>query len=77
MAKSDYLPTIQASEYLNVSPRTLEKYRVTGGGPAFHKFGRRVLYFLKDLDSWAAARRRNSTSDMGQVPDQPSLDHQR
>lgn len=67
MAKSDYLPTIHASEYLNVSPRTLEKYRVVGGGPAFHKFGRRVLYSLTDLDSWAAARRRNSTSDSGQA----------
>lgn len=67
MAKSDYLPTIHASEYLNISPRTLEKYRVVGGGPAFHKFGRRVLYCLKDLEDWAGSRRRRSTSDPGQA----------
>lgn len=61
----DYIPTTQAGKYLNISPRTLEKYRVVGGGPAFHKFGSRVLYSIKDLDIWAADRRRRSTSDTG------------
>jgi hypothetical protein len=67
MAHSGYLPTISAAEYLNISPRTLEKFRVVGGGPAFHKFGRRCLYHLSDLEAWAANRRRRSTSDPGQA----------
>ena len=47
----------------NLSPRTLEKWRVTGEGPAFRKFGRKVVYSEKDLETWAEAQRRNSTSD--------------
>ena len=57
--------TREASEYLGLSHRTLEKFRVAGGGPPFHKFGRRVLYSREDLDGWAASRRRRSTSDPG------------
>jgi hypothetical protein len=67
MTHTDFFHTIKAAEYLGISPRTLEKFRVIGGGPTFHKFGSRVLYCLGDLDSWAAARRRNSTSDSGQA----------
>jgi hypothetical protein len=55
----------EASKYLGISTNTLSKLRVFGGGPAFHKFGRRVVYDPKDLDSWAAQRRRVSTSDLG------------
>ena len=33
----------EAAEYLRLSPRTLEKQRVIGGGPKFRKFGRRVM----------------------------------
>ena len=50
----EYLSNAQAAELLNLSPRTLEKHRVNGGGPAFRKFGRRVLYSRADLDAWAA-----------------------
>ena len=39
-----YFHTREAAALLSLSPRTLEKLRVTGGGPAFHKFGRRVAY---------------------------------
>lgn len=65
MARPTYLPTTDAAQYLGLSPRTLEKYRVTGGGPLFHKFGRRVLYSEEDLATWAESKRRRSTSDLG------------
>jgi hypothetical protein len=55
-----YLTNDEAADYLRLSPRTLEKQRVIGGGPKFRKFGRRVMYAVADLDAWAdrAASRR-------------------
>ena len=58
-----YLGTREAAAFLGLSPRTLDRYRVTGEGPAFHKFGSRILYAQADLEEWAAARRMTSTSD--------------
>ncbi len=60
-----YLSTREAAAWLGLSPRTLDRYRVSGEGPAFHRFGSRVRYLAADLDDWAAARRRLSTSDDG------------
>ena len=60
-----YLSTRQAAALLGLSPRTLERYRVTGDGPAFSKLGRRVCYARADIDGWASGRRRRSTSDDG------------
>jgi hypothetical protein len=62
-----FVPTAQAAGYLGLSPRTLEKLRVRGGGPTYAKFGRRVVYAVEDLDHWAAERRRDSTS----APERP------
>ena len=58
-----HLTQNQAAEHLNLSPRTLEKYRVIGGGPKFRKLGTRVRYTLSDLNEWSAARTCESTSD--------------
>ena len=58
-----YLTNDEAAEYLRLSPRTLEKQRVIGGGPKFRKFGRRVMYAVADLDSWADERSFEATSD--------------
>ena len=60
-----YLNTHQAAEYLGLSPRTLDRYRVKGSGPIYHRFGGRVRYVAEDLDDWATNRRRTSTSDDG------------
>ncbi len=60
-----YLSTREAADWLGLSTRTLDRYRVSGAGPAFHRFGSRVRYLLADLEAWAAARRRTSTSDDG------------
>jgi len=36
---------------------------VIGGGPKFRKFGRRVMYAVADLDTWADERSFEATSD--------------
>ena len=60
-----YLNTHQAAKFLGLSPRTLDRYRVKGSGPVYLKFGGRVRYVTEDLEAWAEARRRTSTSDDG------------
>lgn len=60
---SPYRDTKAAAEYLHISPSWLEALRVRGGGPAYLKLGpKRVVYRLEDLDAWATAQRRLSTS---------------
>jgi len=51
-----YLDNRQAAHYLKLSPRTLERLRLTGKGPRFRKFGRRVIYAIEDLEVWANDR---------------------
>ena len=65
MQETNYLSTRQAAEWLGLSTRTLDRYRVSGDGPVFHRFGGRVRYLRADLDAWASTRRRASTSDDG------------
>lgn len=60
-----YLDTRAAAAHLGLSPRTLDRYRVSGEGPASYKLGTRVRYRLADLEAWAESRRRRSTSDDG------------
>ena len=63
VANPEFLTTDEAAAFLRLSPRTLEKQRVIGGGPKFRKFGRRVMYAVSDLDAWADARSYAATSD--------------
>lgn len=37
-----YLSTREATDWLDLSLRTLNRYRVSGEGPVFHRFGGRV-----------------------------------
>ena len=61
---SPFMDTVEAAGFLKISPRTLEKQRVTGGGPRFRKFGSRVLYALSDLQAWADQRSFANTSEV-------------
>lgn len=63
-----FVRTHDAAAFLGLSGRTLEKHRCTGTGPLFRKLGGRVVYAIEDLEAWAAARTRNSTSDPGPQP---------
>jgi Helix-turn-helix domain len=60
-----FLDQRQTASLLNLSERTLERFRLEGTGPAYCKFGRRVMYACADVLSWADARRRTSTSESG------------
>ncbi len=59
------LPEGPAATLIGVSPRTLQKWRVEGGGPVFIKIGRSVRYAVEDLEAFLMHRRRRSTSDRG------------
>ncbi|HLO75023.1 MAG TPA: helix-turn-helix domain-containing protein [Magnetospirillum sp.] len=61
------LRTPEAAAYLGLSKSTLEKYRLTGYGPKYCKLGKIVCYQLEDLDAWADARTRFSTSEKARV----------
>ncbi len=53
-----FLPEREAAAVVGLSHRTPTRYRATGGGPAFHKFGSKVLYARFDLEAWIEARLR-------------------
>lgn len=60
------LKTRKAANHLDLSPRTLESWRLKGGGPPFIALSpKAVRYHPDDLESWIATRRRKSTSDTG------------
>lgn len=63
-----------AGAYLGLSTSTLAKLRCTGGGPAFTKLGRVVVYDREDLDAWVAEQgKRRSTSDVPSEPQESQL----
>jgi len=54
----------EAADLLGFSPRTLQGWRVNGGGPRFVKISKRcVRYRRQDLTEWVEERMRRSTSD--------------
>ena len=55
--------TPEAAAILGLSASTLEKLRLRGNGPKYAKLGRVCAYSPQDLEAWAAARSRNSTSE--------------
>lgn len=59
----DFLSTDDVARHLGLSPRTLERFRLEGRGPAYHKFGRVVRYSRSALAEWAAGQLRHSTSE--------------
>lgn len=63
--QAHFLNTPDAALFIGLSARTLEKHRIYGTGPVYHKIGGRVLYSLNDLKAWCALGRRESTSDRG------------
>jgi predicted DNA-binding transcriptional regulator AlpA len=57
-----HIKEAEAADWLGLSVRTLQKHRVTGTGPRFHKFGGAVRYRFSDLEQWCDSCRRDSTS---------------
>ena len=52
-----FLTSVEAGEVLGLSGHTLNRYRHTGRGPAYYKFGNRVRYRLQDIKAWASMQR--------------------
>lgn len=67
-----FLNTVDAAKFLCLSPRTLERMRIEGGGPKFCKAGpgkrSRVLYRYQDLIDWLTPRSFDNTSQYGNAP---------
>ena len=56
----------EAAQHLGLAVSTMNKMRLNGLGPRFIRLTRRrVAYDLYDLETWAAERKRSSTSDRG------------
>lgn len=59
----DNLTTEQAARRIGVSPRTLEKWRMIGQGPAFLPAGKhRVVYPVRWIVEWEEALKATSTA---------------
>ncbi|MGU3387854.1 helix-turn-helix transcriptional regulator [Methylobacterium sp. D53M] len=56
-ASTDGMDVHAASRFLGVSKSSLDKWRLDGSGPPFHKIGSRVRYLEPDLDAWRNRRR--------------------
>jgi predicted DNA-binding transcriptional regulator AlpA len=53
----------EAAEYLRCGVSTLNKLRVSGGGPTYVKAHGRVVYLESDLDKYIAQHRIRSTAE--------------
>lgn len=57
-----WLRVRDAANHLGMGVSTLNKMRLTGGGPRFAKHSSIVLYDRADLDRWLEERKVRSTS---------------
>ena len=57
-----FLNQARLADRWHISPRTLERWRWKGEGPAFVKIGGRVVYRLDDIRAFEEARRCDSTA---------------
>jgi len=55
----------EVAALIHQSTRTVQSYRLLGGGPPFAKLGRNVRYRRVDVLDWIAQNIRCSTSDPG------------
>lgn len=62
---SSHLNEAEVADWLNLSKRTLQGWRLRGEGPKYEKFGRSVRYATATIKAWIVERERNSTSASG------------
>ena len=62
-APAVWLNCDQAADRIGMSARSLERYRLVGGGPKYAKAGRQVRYRADWLDGWLEGRAFTSTSE--------------
>jgi len=59
----EFIDTPRLAALTGIAASTWTKRRLTGDGPPHLKVGRRVLYRWQDVETWLAAKARQSTSD--------------
>lgn len=57
-----YLTETEVANWLGLSKRTLQGWRLKGKGPEFEKFERSVRYSPTIIQTWIRTRERTSTS---------------
>ncbi len=57
--RSDFLTQTELAKRWKLSPRSLEKWRTQGLGPAYRKIGGRVRYLFDDVLAYEAASLRS------------------
>ena len=60
--KPAFFTPVELEAIYRIPTATAAKWRWNGTGPAFVKFGSRVLYRKADVEQWIAANVRTSTS---------------
>ncbi|MDN2582937.1 helix-turn-helix domain-containing protein [Aquibium sp. ELW1220] len=58
-----HLNQVELAARWKISPRTLERWRWTGEGPAFIKIGGRVVYRLEEVEGYENKRQCTSTAN--------------
>jgi hypothetical protein len=59
------LTEAQVAEKYSLSRKTLQAWRMNGGGPAFVKMGKAVRYLVTDLEAFETANKRANTAQAG------------
>ncbi|AEV38408.1 helix-turn-helix transcriptional regulator [Pseudovibrio ascidiaceicola] len=62
-AENALITEAAAADYLGISIRTIQAWRVRGGGPNYVKLGKAVRYRPSDIQAWIEAHLTSSTSD--------------
>jgi hypothetical protein len=60
----EVLSQYELAQRWRLSPRTLERWRWLGQGPAFVKLGRRVAYRVADIEAFEAAQRHDPSKEI-------------
>ena len=60
---AEYLNERQLADRLGVSERTLQGWRLKGGGVPYYKIGRLVRYSVIEVTTWLSGRQCEHTSD--------------
>ncbi len=58
--QTKHLRQTELAQRWNISPRTLERWRWIGEGPAYLKIGGRVVYRLEDIEAYEAESRQEA-----------------
>lgn len=55
-SNSDYLSETQTAKYLNISKKSLQRWRFNRQGPPYVKLIKTIRYRREDLDQWMKER---------------------